>query len=41
MKYIERIAYVLMLIAVLIAFNHLEVARYLASVGAAVEYLMV
>ncbi|MBP5345694.1 MAG: hypothetical protein J6X31_04835 [Bacteroidales bacterium] len=35
MKYIERIAYVLMLIAILIAFNHLEVARYLASVGAA------
>ena len=35
MKYIERIAYVMILVAVLIAFNHLEIARYIASVGAA------
>lgn len=35
MKYIERIAYVLLLIAVLIAFQQLAIARYIASFGAA------
>ena len=35
MKHIERIAYVLLLVAVLLAFTYLEIARYVASVGAA------
>lgn len=35
MKYIERVAYVLLLIAVTIAFQHMEIARYLAAFGAA------
>lgn len=35
MKYLERIAYVLLLIGILGAFNYMEIARYVASVGAA------
>lgn len=35
MKYIERVAYILLLIAAVLAFSHIEIARYLASVGAA------
>ncbi len=35
MKYIERVAYVLLLIAIVIAFNEPDWAGYLASVGAA------
>lgn len=35
MKHIERIAYVLLLASVLMAFTYLEIARYMASVGAA------
>ena len=35
MKYVERVAYVLLLVAILCAFSYPEVARYVASVGAA------
>ena len=35
MKYLERIAYVLLLIGIMCAFNYIEIARYVASVGAA------
>ncbi len=35
MKYLERVAYVLLLIGVLCAFRYPEVARYIVSVGAA------
>lgn len=35
MKYVEKIAYVLLLIALLMAFNQPMVARYMAAIGAA------
>lgn len=35
MKHIERVAYILLIIAILMGFSHLEIARYIASVGAA------
>ena len=35
MKYVERVAYILLLIAVAMAFSRLDVARYIASIGAA------
>ena len=35
MKYLERVAYVLLLIGVLCAFRYAEVARYIVTVGAA------
>ena len=35
MKYLERVAYVLLLLAILIAFHYPDIARYIASVGAA------
>ena len=35
MKYVERIAYILLIAAVLMAFTYPMVARYVASVGAA------
>ncbi|MBR0037734.1 MAG: hypothetical protein IJP70_08860 [Bacteroidales bacterium] len=35
MKYVERVAYVLLLVAIVIAFHYPEIAAYIASVGAA------